>query len=232
MITLYQFPVAGELPNFSPFCMKVETYLRMTGHAFEVALGDIRKAPKGKLPYIEDGAVKLGDSALIIDYLKATYGDTLDAKLTPEQLATAHLARRTMEESLYFAILHARWSHDESWEKIRAMFAPTLPAALRPFVPPLVRRSVLRTSRAQGTGRHTAGEIATLAKADLDALSVVLGDHAYFLGDEPTTIDATAYAFLGNVVWDITESPLKAYARGLPNVRAYCERMRARYYAS
>ena len=55
-IKLYQFPPALELPNASPFCMKLETYLRMAGLPFEsVYTLNLRRAPKGKLPFINDG---------------------------------------------------------------------------------------------------------------------------------------------------------------------------------
>ena len=39
MIKLYQFKPAWGLPNPSPFCMKVETYLRMAGLSYEVING-------------------------------------------------------------------------------------------------------------------------------------------------------------------------------------------------
>ncbi len=55
-ITLYQFPAAFGLPNASPFCMKVETYLRMAGIAYAPRYGMYQlRAPKKKLPYIDDG---------------------------------------------------------------------------------------------------------------------------------------------------------------------------------
>ena len=53
MIKLYQFKPAFGLPNASPFCMKLETYLRMAQLPFvapKISLGDIGRAPKGKLP--------------------------------------------------------------------------------------------------------------------------------------------------------------------------------------
>ena len=79
MITLYQFPPVWGLPNASPFCMKVETYLRMTGLPYQFARGaDIRKAPKGKFPVIEDNGKIIPDSSFIVEYLKASYGDPLD----------------------------------------------------------------------------------------------------------------------------------------------------------
>ncbi|MBC7944174.1 MAG: glutathione S-transferase N-terminal domain-containing protein, partial [Burkholderiales bacterium] len=83
MIKLYQFEPAFGLPNASPFCMKLETYLRMAGLPFEIAPNaNIMKAPKGKMPYIEDNGRAIADSSLIIEYLRKTYGDRLDAKLT------------------------------------------------------------------------------------------------------------------------------------------------------
>jgi len=61
--------------------MKLETYLRMAGLQFEIPAASVRAiggAPKGKLPYIEDAGRTAADSTLVIDYLKATYGDPLD----------------------------------------------------------------------------------------------------------------------------------------------------------
>src|ERR1035437_7549707 len=88
MLKLVQFHPAFGVRNMSPFCLKLETYLRMTGIAHEVVWSsDVRTAPKGKLPYILDVDVVMGDSALIIDYLKARHGDPLDGTLSAEQKA-------------------------------------------------------------------------------------------------------------------------------------------------
>jgi hypothetical protein len=38
LITLHQFAPAFGLPNASPFCMKLETYLRMAGLPCETAV--------------------------------------------------------------------------------------------------------------------------------------------------------------------------------------------------
>ena len=67
MIKLYQFEPAFGLPNASAFCMKVETYLRMARLPYEIARNaDIRKAPKGKMPYIEDKGQVIADSGFIV----------------------------------------------------------------------------------------------------------------------------------------------------------------------
>ena len=61
---------AFGLADFSPFGLKVQTYLRMLGVPYEAKIGDPRKAPTKKIPYIVDGTTVLGDSGLIFDYLK------------------------------------------------------------------------------------------------------------------------------------------------------------------
>ena len=84
MIRLHQFAPAFGLPNASPFCMKLETYLRMASLPFElVNSGDVLKAPKRKLPYIDDDGTLVADTSFIIEHLKARYGDPLDAALSP-----------------------------------------------------------------------------------------------------------------------------------------------------
>ncbi|WP_310483468.1 glutathione S-transferase C-terminal domain-containing protein [Chamaesiphon sp. VAR_48_metabat_403] len=46
----------------------------------------------------------------------------------------------------------------------------------------------------------------------------------------PTTLDASAYGILANILGSPFDSPLKERARQLNNIVAYCDRMRDRYY--
>jgi glutathione S-transferase len=72
-IKLFQFPRMFGIPNVSPFCCKLETWLRIAKVPYEVVdTPDPRKGPKGKLPFIEDGGVRIADSSLIVDYLVKT----------------------------------------------------------------------------------------------------------------------------------------------------------------
>lgn len=234
MIKLYQFAPAFGLPNASPFCMKLETYLRMTGLAFEIPQASIRhlqRAPKGKLPYIEDDGKLVADSSLIIDYLKTAYGDTLDAWLDATQRATALAFARLMEENLYWAVLYTRWVEPQGWEKTRPAFFGQLPAPLQWFVPALARRGLVRELHGHGMGRHSRNEIIAIGQRDISALADFLGDKDYFMGSQPCSLDASAYAFVANLICAPLESELKSHATQYPQLRLYCERMRARYYA-
>lgn len=102
-IKLFQFPRMFGIPNVSPFCCKLETWLRIARVPYEVVdTGDPRKAPKGKLPFIEDAGVRIGDSSLIVDHLVKTRGVDPDARLSASQRATALLVQRMLEEHYAF----------------------------------------------------------------------------------------------------------------------------------
>ena len=231
MIKLYQFAPAFGLPNMSPFCMKVENYLRMAGLPYECPRkADIFKSPKGKMPYIDDNGKVLADSTFIVDYLKATYGDKLDAKLTARQRALGVVIQRTFEESLYWPVVYSRWIEDVGFNTVKEAAFAKLGFPMRQLIPVFARRGLRKQLHAQGTGRHSRDEIYAIGCRDVTALSELLGDQAFYLGDEPTSVDATAYAFLANLLWAPIDLPIRAHAQKLPNLEAYCQRMKARYY--
>lgn len=231
MITLHQFPPGFGLPNASPFCMKVETYLRLAGLPYETDnRGRLPKAPKGKLPYLDDDGECVADSTFIIAYLKERYGDPLDAGLSAEQRATALAWQRLIEENLYWAVAYTRWIEPAGFALMREVFFSRLPWPLRRIVPPLARRAVQKELWGHGLGRHSRDEIMAIGQADVDAIAVFLGDKTYFLGESPTSLDATAYAFLANILWAPVDSPIRRHAQVRPRLEAYCRRLQARYW--
>ena len=60
MLTVYKFGSAWGHPDVSPFVVKLETYLRLAAIPYEAKVGDPRKAPKKKIPYVVDDGVVLG----------------------------------------------------------------------------------------------------------------------------------------------------------------------------
>jgi glutathione S-transferase len=212
--------------------MKLETYLRMAGLPHElVNSGNVMKAPKRKLPYIDDEGTIVSDTSFIIEYLKGRYGDPLDASLSPADHALATAFQRLLEENLYWAVVHTRWVQADGWALTKAAFFDALPIPLRWIVPPLARRGILSEMRGHGMGRHGAQEIYAIGCRDVTALADFLADKPYMLGEQPSSLDASAYAFLANLLWAPVDSPIRNHAQGLPKLDAYCRRMKARYYA-
>jgi glutathione S-transferase len=229
MITLFQAPAPGwgRIGNMSPYCLKLEMWLRLAKIPYEVKAPNLRKSPKGKMPYIYDDArnLTLGDSGLIIEDLKKTYNVTLDQKLTNEQTALSVAVQRMLEEHLYFGGVHTRWSDDESFAHLKTFFNTFLPPVIGGFILTQIRKSILKSAYAQGMGRHSRPEIDALCRADVDALSTLLGDRPFLHGAEPTTIDATIYGFMANFLWVPWTNDLKTYGLSKSNLVAHTERM-------
>lgn len=128
MIKLFQFPAGRDIANFSPPCMKVETYMRMAGIPFEiVSVRNPAKAPKGKLPYITDGKQTVADSHFIIHYLKDKFGDILDDHLTPKEKALSRAIQVLLDEHLYWVLVYSRWSDDHGWNIAKTLFSVVYP---------------------------------------------------------------------------------------------------------
>lgn len=232
LITLYKFYPAFGLTDPSPFCVKVETFLRMVGAEYQKkSLSDPRKGPKGKLPFITDGEQTIGDSALILKYLIQTYQYPIDAQLSPVQKATGLALTRMLEEHLYWAIVFERWRDPESWKKVRAQFFGGLPPVIRSVIPMLAQSTVKRALHGQGLGRHEPAEIQMLAQEDILAVSEILGENDFIFGDRLSSYDASIYAFLSTMLYCTLETPSKQIALGFDNLRAYCDRMRGTFYA-
>ena len=64
----------------------------------------------------------------------------------------------------------------------------------------------------------------------LGVCSTFLADRPYFFGNDPVGFDACAFGFLGVTVYVKGDNPLYRHAASLPNLMAYTERMRARYF--
>src|SRR5215216_2564449 len=128
MITLYGSGPNFGLPDASPFVTKAETLLRMSKLPFEKALMSFSKAPKGKIPYIEDDGQLLGDSTLIRWHLEKKYGIDFDQGLTAEQLAIAWAFEKMAEDNLYWTSVYFRWMIDDNFRKGPVHFFKGVPA--------------------------------------------------------------------------------------------------------
>lgn len=231
MIVLHQFDrLMPGVPNGSPFCVKLETYLRLTETPYRVeVVGNPSSAPKKRAPYIECDGETVADSTLVIDYLKARKGIDLDAHLTDEERAISHLAQRTMEERLYWVMMYSRWIEPANWPVVRTAFFQPLPAPVRGLIATVARRSVVARIKGHGIGLHSREEIYALGAADHAALSTLLGEKPFFFGEEPSTVDATLFGFLVNILLDAMPNPLREAALTHPNLVTYTDRMQAMF---
>jgi len=217
-------------PTAAPFPLKLATWLRMAGIPFDFVVdNDPGKGPKGKSPWIEYGDVKMGDSSLIIEHLEKRFGIDLDAHLDAHQRAVALSVQRMLEEHYHQCFEHQLFFGRGGADRL-AEFATSMPIPLRWLVPTVLKRVFRKQLYERGMGRHSEDVILGQAKADLDALSELLGDQAYFMGDRPSSIDACVFGFLGVSLYVSGDNPLYRYGASCENLMRYCERMRTRYF--
>ena len=237
MLVVHKFGPAWGLPDISPFVVKLETYLRMAGIPYETKAGDPRKAPKKKLPYVLDDGVPLGDTRFIIEHLETKRGISLDARLTPKERAIATAFQSMLEEHLYYVVVYERWQLEANWER----YLPTMrqivsgagvPGPMTGFVSGMARKQMVRSLYSQGTGRHAPAEVGRIGERLVGALAEQIGDGPFFFGSDPATIDASAYAFTIGLLEAPFEGPVRDAAARRDNLKAYCARIKERYWAS
>lgn len=231
-VVVWQMKPVWGLPNASPFCMKLEVWLRLAG--IEHRLETLTRPPRtksGKVPFIEraDGTF-LSDTSTIIETLRQEFTIELDAHLTPEQQSLSLFIRRTLEEHLYWVTVYERWLINSAWAATKVAYFGDLAPILRTLVPALIRRKVARDAWGQGIARLPHHEILARADKDLRALDATLGDNPFFFGERPTSVDATAYAFLANMFVADVPCESRRLLLELPRLVNYIERMKARVY--
>ncbi len=237
MIKLYGFGSKLGVMDASPFVVKVDAFLKMSGLDYKNISGirNMKKAPKGKLPYISveagEKCTLVADSQAIIDYLVKNYQVSLDDHLTQEESAQAYLMTKSLDENLYWCLVYCRWNLEETWPIIKQTFFGKMPLLLRALLPLLFRRRVRKALYAQGMGRHSYDEVADIADKSFNALASILADKDYFFGDKPSSFDAIAYAFLCQFITVKCSNKLNDKAESYQNLVGFCQRIEKQFYS-
>jgi glutathione S-transferase len=200
----------------------------------------MRKAPKGKIPYIEHDGRCFGDSHFIIRYLINTFaapdgGADLGAlQVRPRSeaerrsMAVADGLAVMAEESLYFVDVFHRWVvSDANFAILSPIFFASM-GALRPLIAPIVRGALYKSLVAQGTARHAPEDASARGLVSLDALEAQLSDGRKFLAGlaKPTPADCAVYGLVANIFSAPFASPHRSHAEAhCPCLRAYWRRM-------
>lgn len=230
MITLYTFGPAFGLPDPSPFVMKADVLLKLSGLPYQTNTKGFGKAPKGKLPYIDDDGERIADSTFIRLHLERKYGIDFDRGLDVRERAAAWAFEKLAEDHLYWMVVQARWMDDANFAKGPVNFFNRVPSLVRPIVIAMIRRKVRQSLHGQGIGRHSPAEVAALGTRGIVAIADYLADKPFFTGEAPTGADATVFAFAAGVLCPTFDTPLRTAAEAHDNLKRYVGRMTARFY--
>jgi glutathione S-transferase len=231
VITLIQFPKPPGRASFSPFCLKMETYLKVAQVPYENKLTvSMSGSRKKKLPMILDQGELIEDSTLIIEHLNKKHGIDLDKNLTPEQKAVAKAFQWLCEKSLIDIIVHFRWVDPVNWPHFREVVFYGAPWLIKVTVANVMAKSIKKTLYKHGLGRFTDEEKLKILDDNLSAIAVYLGDKKYFFGDHVSAIDTILYAFLVQVHPRGVVRQLEGVRSKYPNLDQYVERFTKTYW--
>lgn len=230
MITLYGTGPMFGLPAASPFVIKAEILLKMASVEYRNAKADLRSAPKGKMPWIDDNGTIVADTAFIKKHLEDHHGADFTGGYDARALGHGLALERMMEDHAYWMNTCIRWLQDGNFFKGPVHFFDSAPAPIRPLIVKLVRRQVRKSAHAHGMSRHNDAERLHLATLLVNALANVLGDNDYMLGQRVSGADASVYGHLASIEAPFFESPMGDLVRERPNLMTYLHRMREMYF--
>ncbi|XP_078044667.1 failed axon connections [Augochlora pura] len=241
VVYLYQFPRTPVLPSVSPYCLKVETWLRLNGIKYENVDHKVKFRSKkgGLLPFIELNGEEIADSTIIVRDLSQKFDKDLDAGLTAEQRSVSHAMISMIENHLAWVVTYWRTKNLDQVLKgykmnLQHMVGTRIPNGILAifFKYTFVRRSAKKV-KAQGMGVHTPEEVSQFGCADLKVLSDMLADKPFFFGDDPTTLDVVGFAHLAQILYIDKDTPysLRDYMQeNCPNLVGHCSRMKERCF--
>lgn len=231
MITLVQFPHAKGRFSFSPFCLKLETYLKIANVPYENKYTvSMKNSKKKKMPMIIDQGALIEDSDFIIQHLKLKHNADLDGHLSNEERAVAKAFQRLCEVSIGDVILYFRWVDKENWAKFRDIVFRGAPWFIKVTIANGMARNIAKTLYKHGIGRFTDEERLKLLDDNLDAISKFLGHKRYFFGDKVSTIDVILFSVLVQLNSRGAVRQFDQLLNRFPNLTTYMERFRSIYW--
>jgi glutathione S-transferase len=226
MITLFSYPGLFGLEDNNAYGLKVFAFLRIAGLPFEHRhIVDTSEAPRGQLPYVDDGGEIIGDSDAILAHLKTKYALTIDNALTERERDLDLLIRRTLDD-LYWVMSYSRWRDEQFWPQFRDALLREH-ADLTPAILDGARKFNFERYHYQGIGRYEPAAAYARGLADLDVLAHLVGHDRFLFGTAPCSTDAGLYGFIANIYHYDIDTPLRQFVASQPNLVRHCVAVRA-----
>jgi len=207
MVYLFQFTRSPQIPSISPFCLKLESWLKLHGIKYQNVDHKCKhRSKKGMLPFIELNGEEIADSNMIIETLSKKFEKEMPAELSQDQKNVQHAMVAMVENHLHWTIVYWKSKDVDNILKgyklnIQTAIGSKAPASLLNFYFKYTFcRKGLKRVRSNGMGVHTAEEIENFGKKDLQTLSEMLGDKEFFFGSEPAMLDLVVFSQVGQLV--------------------------------
>ena len=222
MLTLFSYPSLFGAADNNPYGLKVFAFLKLCNVPFRHEhVMDAQAAPRGQLPYLQDGEKKIGDSDAIVAHVRQLFSLTIDDALTAAQ-ADMHLLVRRMLDDLYWVMSYSRWKDDRFWPLFRDAFLQSYPSVSIAGLEG-ARAYNFERYRYQGIGRYEPADAYARGVADLQALARLVPAAGFVFGASPCSLDAALYGFIANIHFFTIDTPLRRCVAAHPNLVSHCQ---------
>jgi len=220
MVYLFQYTRSPVIPSISPFCLKLESWLKLHGIKYQNVDHKCKfRSKKGMLPFIELNGEEIADSNIVIETLSKKFDKSMPAQLSQDQKNVQHAMIAMVENHLHWTVVYWKSKDVDNILKgyklnLQSAIGSKAPASLLNFYFKYTFcRKGMKKVRSNGMGAHTAEEIEAFGKKDLQTLSEMLGDKEFFFGDEPAMLDLVVFSHVAQLVMVDKEyaCPLRDY---------------------
>ena len=230
-VYLIQVPVSPEVRSISPYALKLETWLRLSGIPFESRYSLVMNE-RQQTPYIEYNGKPYPDTNLIIDFLKEEFVVDPDQDLSKEDRMLTHLIRTMIESHLANIGFYWRYAlnYPEFLDKtVDTSDFPRGTVPIMKFIFPLIASFKGYLS---GISRCDAEEMNESSFKDLKVISNYLKDKKYFFGGESaSTVDCIIFGHLAQFLFIPMDFPQKPFLRKeCPNLVEHVNRIKEEFW--
>uniref|UniRef100_A0A914P9M6 Glutathione S-transferase n=1 Tax=Panagrolaimus davidi TaxID=227884 RepID=A0A914P9M6_9BILA len=227
VVYLYQFKRNPYIPNLSPFCMKIELFLRANNIPHQVIENNKARSTKGLLPFIELNGKQIADSEFITYELSQIFN--IQNNISPEKSGSLRALTRVFDVEVstllsYYKVKSAAFVRG-------SLPGVGIPKFSLPITVPLAQWFVKRGIKKSGYN-HSDSEMKQILVRDLKAASDILGSDKFFGGEKMAVADCAVFGQLASVYFIPWETEAHGILRtDFPNLIKYIENVAAIYFS-
>ncbi|CAJ0955548.1 unnamed protein product, partial [Mesorhabditis belari] len=228
LVILHQFPRSPFVPNLSPFCLKVETFLRIYNIKYQLKESWTSQVDGGQLPFIELNGEKIGESQAVIFKLIKHF--KIKENLRPHEAATSRAIDRMLDGSTFYTLMNDKVLNNQAFMS-REVTGLRVPAILGKFVASRFANKVKARIMA-GVGNLSNEDLMEVMRRDVKALADLLGDRQFLFGSRMTLADCSIFGHLASTYYlPFPQLIQELLDKEHINLRDYVERIRETIYS-
>ncbi|GMR45137.1 hypothetical protein PMAYCL1PPCAC_15332 [Pristionchus mayeri] len=196
IVYLYQMAGTKSMSSASPFCIKVETFLRLHKIPFERRNVLLARGENGKVPFIELNGEQTADSTLIITKLAEHF--KVQGYESEEDANVGNAICSMVDFRTFNLFVHYKTTCSQQIF-MEAMFGGFFPDFVVEWLGPIMSyhlRNMMHRRVNETIGKFTNEQFDELARKDLEVYRGLIGEKKFLFGDRMTTADCALFGHL------------------------------------